>query len=71
MANKLPIIISTILSGTTTVRILNNSTKNLHIQKLLLQAKATLIEVTIQFKDEEIGNKCLMEVEEAIRKKKE
>ena len=72
MANKRPVITSTILPGTTTVRILNNSTKNLHIQKLLIQeAKAALIEVKIQFKDEETGKKCLTEVEKAIQKKKE
>lgn len=72
MANKRPVITSTILPGTTTVRILNNSTKNLHLQKLLIQeAKVALIEVKIQFKDEETGKKCLMEIEKAIGKKKE
>ena len=70
MANKCPVITATILSGTTTVRVMNQSERNLHLQKLLIQReKAELIEVKIQFKEEEIGKKCLAEVEKVIKKK--
>ena len=72
MANKCPVITATLLPNTTSIRIMNKSARNLHIQRLLIQTtKPELIEVKIQFKEEEIGEKCLAEVERAIQKKGE
>lgn len=61
LANKCIALSGLLMPGTTEIRILNNSSRNLEIKKILCQNKQPpeLVLVKIQLKDELIGSKLL------------
>lgn len=69
MANKVIAFDGTLLKDQTKVRILNGSSRNLEITKILIHesGKRAFTQVRVQLKDETIGNKLKEEIEKIVK----